>query len=133
MKRNGITIVKTDIGDGRILNDDLVGKCDRVLCDVPCSGFGVMGRKPEIKYRKEYDMNELTETQKQILRNASLYVRPGGSLVYSTCTVNPGENTEIINDFLQNNKGFNKEREICLDPLSSGTDGFYICKIIREA
>ncbi len=133
MKRNGISIVKTAIGDGRILNKDLLGRCDRVLCDVPCSGLGVIGRKPEIKYRKEYDMKELVETQKKILHNASMYVRPGGALVYSTCTVNPSENTGVIRDFLNNDPDFIIDREICLDPVDSGTDGFYICKIIREA
>ena len=133
MKRNGITIVKTAIGDGRSLNAELAGKCDRVLCDVPCSGLGVIGRKPEIKYRKDYDLDALIGTQKEILRNASQYVRPGGVLVYSTCTVNLAENTGVTEDFLNLSAGFKKEKEICLDPVKSGTDGFYICKLIREA
>lgn len=133
MDRNGISIVKTAMGDGRVLNEDLIAKCDRVLCDVPCSGLGVMGRKPEIKYRKEYDIKELVEIQKKILHNASMYVRPGGMLVYSTCTVDPAENSEVIRDFLKKNPSYSKDEEILLDPVDSGTDGFYICRIIREA
>ena len=133
MERNGITIVKTGIGDGRILDPELVGKCDRVLCDVPCSGLGVMGRKPEIKYRKEYDIRELADTQKKILENASKYLKPSGVLVYSTCTVDPCENGDVVNAFLADHSEFKKESEIDLDPVKSGTDGFYICKIIREA
>ncbi len=133
MERNGISIVKTEIGDGRELNSSLTGKCDRVLCDVPCSGFGVMGRKPEIKYKKELDLTELSDVQKKILDNASRYLKPSGALVYSTCTVDPLENEDVVNAFLKDNKEFRKEKEIHLDPVNSGTDGFYICKLIREA
>jgi 16S rRNA (cytosine967-C5)-methyltransferase len=132
-RRNGITIVKTAIGDAREAVCDLIGNCDRVLCDVPCSGLGVLGRKPEIKYRKEFDFTDLINTQKQIIDNLSQYVKKGGALVYSTCTVNPAENTEVTSYFLDNHPGFKKEKEICLDPVDTGTDGFYICKLIREA
>ena len=132
-RRNGISIVKTAIGDAREPVAELVDKCDRVLCDVPCSGLGVLGRKPEIKYRKEYDISELTGIQKQIIDNVSKYVKTGGVLVYSTCTVDPAENTEVVEYFLKNHPGFQKEKEICLDPVDTGTDGFYICKLIREA
>jgi 16S rRNA (cytosine967-C5)-methyltransferase len=133
MGRNGINIVKTELRDGRIPDPGLSGKCDRVLCDVPCSGLGVMGRKPEIKYRKKYDINELTDIQKKILENASAYLKPSGVLVYSTCTVDPLENDDVVDSFLKEHPGFRKEKEIHLDPAGSGTDGFYICKIIREA
>ena len=132
-RRNGITIVKTAIGDAREAVCDLIGNCDRVLCDVPCSGLGVLGRKPEIKYRKGFDFTDLINTQKQIIDNVSQYVKKGGALVYSTCTVNPAENTEVTSYFLDNHPGFKKEKEICLDPVDTGTDGFYICKLIREA
>ena len=132
-RRNGISIVKTAIGDAREPVPELVEKCDRVLCDVPCSGLGVMGRKPEIKYRKEYDISELTGTQRKIISNVSKYVKIGGVMVYSTCTVDPAENTEVVDDFLKDHPGFKKKKEICLDPVDVGTDGFYICKLIREA
>ena len=132
-RRNGISIVKTAIGDAREPVAELVDKCDRVLCDVPCSGLGVLGRKPEIKYRKEYDILELINAQKDIIDNVSKYVKTGGTLVYSTCTVNPAENTEVISYFISNHPEFRKKKEICLDPVDTGTDGFYICKLIREA
>ncbi len=132
-RRNGISIVKTAIGDAREPVPELADKCDRVLCDVPCSGLGVLGRKPEIKYRKEYDISDLTVTQKKIIDNVSKYVKAGGVLVYSTCTVDPAENTGVVADFLKKHPEFQKEKEICLDPVDTGTDGFYICKLIREA
>ena len=132
-RRNGISIVKATMGDAREHIPGLTDKCDRVLCDVPCSGLGVLGRKPEIKYRKEYDISELTGIQKQIIDNVSKYVKAGGVLVYSTCTVDPAENTEVVEYFLKNHPGFQKEKEICLNPVDTGTDGFYICKLIREA
>ena len=127
MERNGISIVNTSIGDGRVFVPELEGKCERVLCDVPCSGLGVMGRKPEIKYRKEYDIRELAETQKKILENASRYLKPSGILVYSTCTIDPCENGDVVNAFLAEHSKFKKESEIDLDPVESGTDGFYQC------
>lgn len=132
-ERNGISIVRTAIGDAREPIPGLIEKCDRVLCDVPCSGLGVIGRKPEIKYRKEYDISDLVSTQKQIIDNVSRYVKMGGTLVYSTCTVNPAENTEVTEDFIINHPEFEKKKEICLNPVDTGTDGFYICKLIREA
>ncbi len=132
-ERNGISIVRTAIGDAREPIPGLIEKCDRVLCDVPCSGLGVIGRKPEIKYRKEYDISALVSTQKQIIDNVSRYVKMGGTLVYSTCTVNPAENTEVTEDFIINHPEFKKKKEICLNPADTGTDGFYICKLIREA
>ena len=133
MKRNGITIVKTREGDGTVFREEYAGAFDRVMCDVPCSGLGVMRRKPELKYRKEYPMEELTSVQRKILDNASKYLKPGGILVYSTCTINPAENQDMISGFMRDSNGFVKDREICLDPVSSGTDGFYICRILREA
>ena len=133
MKRNGISIVKTAEGDGRIFNEKYEGSFDRVLCDVPCSGLGVMGRKPELKYRKEYPMEDLNRIQREILENASRYLRPGGIMVYSTCTVNPSENQDMISGFLEGRSSFVKDKEFCLDPVKDGCDGFYICRILREA
>lgn len=133
MARNGITIVKTALGDGREFREELKGQFDRVLSDVPCSGLGVMGRKPELKYRKEYSMKELTDIQRAILNNASEYVKPGGMLVYSTCTVNPMENRDMTMSFIKGHPRFRKDEEICLDPVETGSDGFYICRFIREA
>lgn len=79
---------------------------DRVLCDVPCSGFGVIRRKPEIRYKSLAELRELPKLQFAILNNASCLVKPGGVLVYSTCTLNPRENGEVAERFLRENNGF---------------------------
>ncbi|MEG0571137.1 MAG: 16S rRNA (cytosine(967)-C(5))-methyltransferase RsmB [Oscillospiraceae bacterium] len=101
----GINIIKTDIGDGSVYNPD-IPKADRVLCDVPCSGLGIIRRKPEIKFKSEESINELPKIQLDILTNAANYVKPGGILVYSTCTVNKNENLAIINKFIAGNSSF---------------------------
>ncbi len=79
---------------------------DRVLCDVPCSGFGVIRRKPEIRCKELSALRELPELQYAILRNASRLVKPGGVLLYSTCTLNPAENGRVAERFLRENNGF---------------------------
>ena len=133
MERNGISIVNTRKNDGRVQIEALRGTADRVLCDVPCSGLGVLGRKPELKYRDEYDMRELAGIQSEILKNAASYLKEGGILVYSTCTVDPDENQGVTERFLEENREYRKDKELSLAPHTTGTDGFYICRIIREA
>lgn len=128
---HGITIVKTDVHDSTKRKNNLAGKADRVLCDVPCSGLGVIRRKPEIKYSKLNNPEMLYSKQQRILTSSASYVKCGGVLVYSTCTVNPKENEEQVGTFLERNKGFCLEKEIRLTPLI-GTDGFYAAKIKRE-
>lgn len=127
----GLHIIKTEIADGRTGIDGLDGKADRVLADVPCSGLGVIRRKPEIKYRPIENMSSLVELQRQILSRSSRYLKPGGTLVYSTCTINPAENQEQIEYFLRHNKKFSiiSQRQ-CLP--TEGIDGFFICKMIKE-
>lgn len=85
---------------------------DLVLCDVPCSGIGVIRRKPEIKYKKIADINDLTKVQRKIIQSASKSVKSGGYLIYSTCTLRKVENENIVSDFLSNNGNF----EICPIP-----------------
>lgn len=128
--RCGIDIIRTKCHDSTKEAVELAGKCDRVLADVPCSGLGVMGRKPEIKYRENPDLEELTARQAEILSKASGYVKPGGTLVYSTCTINREENENQIERFLKENKDFTVDKEIQLLP-TEGTDGFFICRMIR--
>lgn len=128
--RCGIDIIRTKCHDSTKETAELVGKCDRVLADVPCSGLGVMGRKPEIKYRENPDLEELIARQAKILATASLYVKPGGTLVYSTCTINKEENENQIERFLEKNKDFTVDKEMQLLP-TEGTDGFFICRMIR--
>lgn len=85
---------------------------DLVLCDVPCSGIGVIRRKPEIKYRKKASINDLTKVQRKIIQSASTSVKSGGYLIYSTCTLRKAENGDVVSDFLKNNANF----EICPIP-----------------
>ena len=109
--------------------DALVGKADLVLADVPCSGLGVIRRKPEMKYRDEFDFDELVEIQTGILETGSSYLKPGGRLIYSTCTINPRENELMVKDFLERHEEFISEKEVKLSPFDNGYDGFYINKL----
>ena len=111
--------------------DALVGKADLVLADVPCSGLGVIRRKPEMKYRDEFDFDELVEIQKGILETGSSYLKPGGRLIYSTCTINPRENELMVKDFLERYEEFISEKEVKLSPFDNGYDGFYMNKLKR--
>ena len=100
------------------------------MLDVPCSGLGVIRKKPEIKWtRTEENIEELVKVQAQILDNCSRYLKSGGTLVYSTCTILKRENEEQIEKFLQNNKRFELVEEKKLYPHIDGTDGFYIAKL----
>ena len=92
-------------GDARVFNENLE-QADIVLCDVPCSGFGVLHRKPEIRYKKAQDIDKLPDLQYFILCNASKYVRLNGTLAYSTCTLNPRENEDVCERFLAENKNY---------------------------
>ncbi len=130
-KSHGIDIVSVEAHDSTKRKPELISKADRVLCDVPCSGLGVIRRKPEIKYSVMKNLDALYDKQRRILNASSAYVKKGGALIYSTCTVNPMENGKQVERFLEDNKKFSLEREIHLTPLI-GTDGFYIAKMIRE-
>ena len=109
--------------------DALVEKADLVLADVPCSGLGVIRRKPEMKYRDEFDFDELVEIQKNILETGSSYLKPGGRLIYSTCTIYPRENELMIKKFLEMHEEFISEKEVKLSPFDNGYDGFYMNKL----
>lgn len=104
-QRLGINSIKTQVLDATILENSFINKFHKILVDVPCSGLGVIRRKPEIKYSK-IDFDELIDTQKKILKNASLYLKPGGVMVYSTCTLNKEENERVVESFLKENTGF---------------------------
>lgn len=126
--RLGITNVETWSWDATRVDSTMVEKADRVLVDVPCSGLGVTRRKPEIKYKeKTEEMELLPKKQLAILSASAQYVKPGGTLLYSTCTINPYENQRVIGDFLKKNSLFKKEEMIQLLPHVNGTDGFFIC------
>ena len=142
-KRLGIDIIETSAMDGRTPIPELFGKADRVLCDVPCSGFGVLGKKPELRYKSPEESARLPEIQRAILDNASRYVKVGGTLVYSTCTLLPEENQQNIQEFLSRHPEFSlapwsvgslevSSGMITLLPHIHNTDGFFIAKLIRK-
>ena len=142
-RRLGIDIIKVEARDGRSPINELFGKADRVLCDVPCSGFGVLAKKPELRYKNPVDSASLPDIQLSILENACNYVRDGGSLVYSTCTVFPEENEQNVQRFLQKHKDFVltpfsvgtlsvPSGYITLMPDTHGTDGFFIAKLTKR-
>ncbi len=131
--RLGVTNIEASVHDATKLDNELVGKADRVICDVPCSGLGVVRRKPEIKYKKLInDGKDLAKLQLSILETAAKYVKEGGQLMYSTCTINANENTGVISAFLGKHSNFNLGRNRQLLPNSDGTDGFYYCKMKKR-
>lgn len=139
-KRLGINIIKAAAGDAMIYNPDL-DQADKVLCDVPCSGFGVIGKKPEIKYKNEEDVRSLPEIQLKILTNGARYVKKGGRLIYSTCTLNKDENESVCLSFLEKNSDFiavkplpqvKDEVFLTFMPHKDGTDGFFVAAFERK-
>ena len=137
--RLGLSAVKADVNDATEFNEAL-GLFDRVICDAPCSGVGVIRRKPEIKYKNEAECNSLPQIQSKILSTAAKYVKSGGRLVYSTCTLFKAENNDIIFDFLNKNKAFKlvsvynrtDEKSLTLMPPEDLGDGFFIAVMERE-
>ncbi len=102
------------------------------MVDAPCTGLGVVRRKPEIKYKKlTAEMQSLPRKQLTILQASSHYVKPGGILMYCTCTINPYENERVVSDFLRKNSAFGMVETKQLLPNVNGTDGFFICKMIK--
>ena len=130
--RLGVKIVETWSWNGRVVDSDLVGSADRVLVDAPCSGLGTARQKPEVKF-KEFDaaMEALPQMQLDILKASAQYVKLGGILVYSTCTVAGRENQDVVNAFLRGNDEFEAVETIRLLPTEENTDGFFICKMKR--
>ena len=130
--KTGVTIIKTQEHDGREPLPELIGKCDRVICDVPCTGLGVIGNKPDMRYKGIDNVDRLINTQRAILKASSAYLKKGGIMVYSTCTVLPSENGENVSDLIKNNADFELLYDKTYYPHVDGTDGFYTAKIIRK-
>lgn len=154
-KRLGITNIETRVNDATIYNEKYKEKFDKILLDVPCLGIGVLKRKPDIKWQKnKEDVEEIAKTQKQILESCSQYLKKGGELVYSTCSILKEENEDVIDEFVNKHKDFyiekinlkendkiqNKEffekirknnNYIQVYP-NNETDGFFICKLKRK-
>lgn len=131
-KTLGITIIETKQHDGRMAELSLAGMADCVICDVPCSGLGVVGAKPEIRYKDPAEFAGLYTTQREILKAASTYVKDGGCLVYSTCTLNKIENEEVVKNFLATHSEFTLDAEHTWLPVGDGTEGFYAARLLKK-
>ena len=132
-ERLGISIIEAALHDSTKTDVSLCKMADKVLADVPCSGLGVVNVKPDIKYnRQPEDIAELLEIQRSILSAAAEYVRCGGVLVYSTCTIFKDENERQIEKFLADHSSFNLVSEHKLFTHKYGGSGFYIAKLKRS-
>ena len=131
-ERLGLSCIEARCNNSEEVCEEFVGKADRVLADVPCSGIGVIHKTPDIKYtRKEEDLEALCRVQKKILESASKYVKSGGVLVYATCTILREENEMQTEVLLKEHTDFEKESEKLYLAHETGGSGFYICRMRR--
>lgn len=143
-QRLGVACARVEAGDAARYDASLTG-ADAVLCDVPCSGLGVLAKKPDIRLKTLDTLEELTGIQQAILETASHYVRPGGRLVYSTCTLNPAENGGVVQDFLARHPEFSAQNLprvpagalldgglMTLLPHRTGMDGFFVAFLTKQ-
>ncbi len=129
-RRLGIGIIKTKVSDATKFDENL-GQFDCILCDVPCSGLGVIRRKPEIKYTKSDDFKELENIQLSIVKNALRYLKKGGKLLYSTCTLRKAENENLVISLKKEYNDLYLISEKTFMPHKDGTDGFY-CALFKK-
>ena len=140
-ERLGITCIETHECDGRKPKTELFGCADAVVCDVPCSGLGVIAKKPDIRYKAYEEIEKLPEVQYAILDASKNYLKDDGFIIYSTCTLRKAENEDVVEKFLKNNNDF----ELCPTgifgdekgmftflPHKTGTDGFFAAKIRKK-
>ncbi|MBQ1261263.1 MAG: 16S rRNA (cytosine(967)-C(5))-methyltransferase RsmB [Clostridia bacterium] len=141
--RLGLGDLWAEAVDALVGKAELFGTCDRVICDVPCSGLGVLGKKPDMKYNAAGRGEELPELQYAILKASVRYLKPHGTLVYSTCTLNPRENREVVEKFIGENEGYSlidftlgelksQGGQLTLLPHVHNTDGFFMAKIRKD-
>ena len=145
-ERLGLDFLEACQQDASQPNVQWVGKMDVVIADVPCSGYGIIRKKPDIRYKDPDTMLELPRLQLEILKNQANYVKPGGTLLYSTCTLVQAENEGVVEAFLQSNPDFYREPlplpanfpentsgMLALVPGEYDTDGFFICRLRRKS
>ncbi len=146
LERMGITCVTLEVADALIFNTSDVEKYDKIILDAPCSGLGIIRRKPEIRYNRSFeDITVLAQIQKDMLSLAAKYVKKGGELIYSTCTIDPLENDQVIDWFLENHPEYTvaevpetlkslagDSNRIKLYQSVEGFDGFYIVKLYHS-
>lgn len=144
-RRLGITGITSSVMDGRRFDPALENRFDLVIADVPCSGLGIIRKKPDIRYKDPAPLEGLPAVQRDILSNVARYVRPGGTLLYATCTLLHRENEDVVAWFIDRNRSFmldpfslpgpigHTEGMVTLWPHRHGTDGFFIAKLRRMA
>ena len=145
-QRLGVGNLSACVQDASIRNENWVGKMDTVIADVPCSGYGIIRKKPDIRYKNPVDMEELPALQLKILCNQADYVVPGGVLIYSTCTLLRRENEDVVKAFLALRPDYtleplalpsvfpdNESGMLTLVPGEFDTDGFFISRLRRKA
>ncbi len=141
--RLGLTSISVSARDALTPDESLFGKADKLLCDVPCSGLGVIAKKPDLRYKDISATTELPPLQLQILTASARYLKAGGELVYSTCTLNPRENAEVVRKFLEQNPDYtavdfalgslkSDNGMLTLWPHIHNTDGFFISKLRKN-
>ena len=141
--RLGLTHVSVGQCDAEKPREELFGSFDKVICDVPCSGLGVLGKKPDIRHRDNQSLQNLPELQYSILSASGNYLKDDGVILYSTCTLNPEENERVVERFLEENAEFSPvdftvgglkstSGMLTLLPHVHGTDGFFIAKLRKE-
>lgn len=141
-KRLGLSSIRAEMHDATSPKEDLIGSADRVICDVPCSGLGVLSKKPDLRYKAEDSAAPLAALGYDILCASSAYLRSGGVLVFSTCTVRREENEDVVERFLREHPEFSLEGfsigahsypdgKLRTYPHIDGTDGFFIAKLRR--
>ena len=141
--RLGLSVIRSGERDGEIPDESLFGTADKVICDVPCSGLGVLSKKPDLRYKDIENTSELTSLQYSILSSSVAYLKASGELLYSTCTLNPEENERVVERFLSEHTDFqavdftvgghsSTRGMLTLVPHKSLTDGFFMAKIKRK-
>lgn len=141
--RLGLNIIDVDQGDATCPKEELFGTADKLICDAPCSGLGVLGKKPDLRYKDMDSISELPSLQLKILSESVKYLKVGGVTVYSTCTLNPRENEDVVSAFLSENSDFElvpfkvgefsaESGMLTLLPHKHNADGFFMAKIIKK-
>jgi 16S rRNA (cytosine967-C5)-methyltransferase len=140
-KRLSISSIEARAHDSREALTEYIEKADCVICDAPCSGLGVLAKKPDLRHR-DFNFEELIALSREILSASARYVKKGGYLVFSTCTLNKDENEETVKDFLLKNPDFapsdfsigqleSENGMLTLFPHKHGCDGFFISRMVR--
>jgi 16S rRNA (cytosine967-C5)-methyltransferase len=141
--RLGLSNVSVDVCDAVYPREELFATFDKVICDVPCSGLGVLAKKPDIRHRDNQSLQNLPELQYSILESSLRYLKEDGTIIYSTCTLNPEENERVVERLISEHSELklvdfsvgditSTRGMLTLLPHVHGTDGFFIAKIRKE-